>query len=313
MPIFKKKDLKLITLKEIPFKKEKDLQEITENNLETIFGLNFVRGLFYIKNLEIDTLAFDPETKSFVIIEYKRDSSYSIVDQGFSYLSLMHENKAEFVLAYNETFNKNFKKEDIDWGQTRLIFIAKSFTPHQINAVNFKNMPFELWEVVQFEDDLMQYRKIEISKSATSLDQIKNISTDNQKVAREIKTYTEEDVFGKDGLPHDLYLTLKTKILQLYPDLVLNPKKAYVGFQIEDNWRNMFNVNKIRDGILINFMRSTPKDFNDPQKKVYFMEKSREYYNQDISLLEIKNESDVIYAITIITQAYDRFVKEYGE
>ncbi|KKR50315.1 MAG: hypothetical protein UT84_C0012G0018 [Candidatus Curtissbacteria bacterium GW2011_GWA1_40_16] len=312
MAMFRRQNSKLTPIKEILFQKEKDLQELTEKNLSAIFGLQFIATEYRIQNLFIDTLAFDTENKTFVIIEYKRDRSFSVVDQGFSYLSLMLNNKAEFILAYNESLKTNLRREDVDWSQARVIFIARSFTAHQQNAVNFKNMPFELWEAIQFENDFMQYRRIEISNSAESLDQLKNVNNESQKVAREVKKYTEEDLFGKDGELHDLYTAIKEQILQLYPDLIPNPKKIYVGFQMPDNWRNIFNIQKSRGGILVHFMRSKPEDFDDPQNKLQYMEKSKEYWNQDITMLPVKDEKDIRYAILMIQQAYERFIKEFG-
>lgn len=312
MTLFKKQDSKLAQIKEIPFKKELDLQKITEANLDVVFGLQFVESEHQVENLFIDTLAFDPENQTFVIIEYKRDSSFSVVDQGFSYLALMLNHKAEFILAYNEALKKNMRREDVDWSQARIIFVARSFTAHQQNAVNFKNMPFELWEASQFENEFMQYHRIEVSSSAESLQQLKNITGDTQKVAREVKNYTEMDLFGKDEIAHDLYTSLKEKILQLYPDLMPNPKKVYIGYRMSDNWRNIFNVNKTHGGLLLHFMRSNLKDFDDPQEKLQPFEKAREYYNQDMVMLEIRNENDTRYAVLMIQQAYDRFVKEFG-
>lgn len=310
--MFKKQNSKLLQIKEVPFKKESELQTLTEENLDVIFGLQFVATEYKIQNLFIDTLAFDPENKTFVIIEYKRDQSFSVVDQGFSYLALMLNNKAEFILAYNEKLKKSMRREDVDWSQARVIFIARSFTAHQQNAVNFKNMPFELWEAVQFESELVQYRRIETSHSAESLQQIKSITDDTQKVAREVKTYSEEDLVGETGESHDLYMSLKEQILQMYPNLVVNTKKFYIGYQMPDNWRNIFNINKIRGGLLLHFTRSKPNNFDDPQKKLKRMEKARKYFGQDITMLEIKNASDIRYAMLIIQQAYDRFIKEFG-
>lgn len=310
--MFRRQNSKLTPIKEIPFQKEKDLQELTEKNLSTIFGLQFVETEYKVQNLYIDTLAFDQENKAFVIIEYKRDRSFSVVDQGFSYLSLMLNNKAEFILAYNEALKTNLRREDVDWSQARVIFIARSFTAHQQNAVNFKNMPFELWEAIQFENDFMQYRRIEISNSAESLEQLKSVASDTQKVAKEVKKYTEGDLFGKEGELHDLYVAMKEQILQMYPDLVPNPKKIYVGYQVPDNWRNIFNIQKSKGGLVINFMRSKPSDFDDPQNKLKFMEKSMEYWNQEISIMPVKDEKDIRYAMLMIQQAYERFVKEFG-
>src|SRR3990167_5346298 len=123
MPIFKIEDKKLVSIKEIIIDLEKGLQKLTENNLESVFGYKFISSEFSLHNFRIDTLAFDEETKSFIIIEYKKDRSFSVIDQGFSYLSLMLNNKADFILEYNEKTKKNFNKDNFDWTQSRILFL----------------------------------------------------------------------------------------------------------------------------------------------------------------------------------------------
>lgn len=85
--IFSQKNSKFVPLKEKPIKKENEIQAIVQNNLENIFSLNFVASEFRVENFRFDTLAYDEESKAFVIIEYKRDQNFSVVDQGLSYLS----------------------------------------------------------------------------------------------------------------------------------------------------------------------------------------------------------------------------------
>lgn len=140
------------SMKEIGFDRESRIQKIIEENLQAVFGLKFIRSEFPIHGLRIDTLAFDEETKSFVIIEYKREKSFSVVDQGVSYLALMLKNKADFVLEYMER-NPNSKKvgrEDVDWSQSRVIFVADSFNEYQVGAIGFRSLPIELWEAKLF-------------------------------------------------------------------------------------------------------------------------------------------------------------------
>ncbi len=64
---------KLTQIKKQPFKLEKEIQVLSEINLQIIFGLEFVRSEFRLNNFRIDSLAFNDENKSFVIIEYKRE------------------------------------------------------------------------------------------------------------------------------------------------------------------------------------------------------------------------------------------------
>jgi RecB family endonuclease NucS len=73
---------KLNPIKEEKFKLEKHIQQLTEDNLSMIFGLDFIKSEFSLHDFRIDSLAFDKESNSFVIIEYKRDKNYSVIDQG---------------------------------------------------------------------------------------------------------------------------------------------------------------------------------------------------------------------------------------
>ena len=82
---------------QIEFDRESKLQRLTENNLEELFNLQFVDTEFEYKRLRIDTLAFNTRTNSFVIIEYKNKLEYSVIDQGFSYLALLLNNKYYFI------------------------------------------------------------------------------------------------------------------------------------------------------------------------------------------------------------------------
>ena len=54
------------------FKLEKEIQQLVENNTEELFGLEFVSSEFKIGEFRIDTLCFDKENNSFIIIEYKK-------------------------------------------------------------------------------------------------------------------------------------------------------------------------------------------------------------------------------------------------
>src|SRR3990167_6772763 len=165
MPIFNIQGENLKAVGEIKFDLEMDIQKLTEDNLETLFGLKFVSGFsnneFSVRAQEqdfyIDTLAFDKQQKSIVIIEYKKDRNFSVIDQGFSYLSAMLHSQADLVLELNKRLAKNFSKEDIDWDQSRVIFISPEFTNYQKNAINFRDLPFLLYEVKGYDNNLIQY------------------------------------------------------------------------------------------------------------------------------------------------------------
>lgn len=312
MSLFKKQNDKIGIVKEKPFALEKELQDITEQNIKEIFGLDFVASEFQHNDLRIDTLAYDSNLNTFVVIEYKRERSFSVIDQGFAYLSLILNNQAEFVLEFNKKFKTSKDKPDFDWSQMKVLFLTRSFTTHQLEAINFRDLPIELWEVSRYEGDLVQYSQIKKSGAKASIETLGITNNEVKKISREVRTYSEVDYLNSkpDGIGKSFYEKLKEKVLIIDPSIVLNPTKSYISFQLPNNWRNIFYCHIFGGKLKIDFTRTEPKDFKDPEKKVIYNENSVRHYNQHISYIEIKSEEDLEYAIYIIQQAYDRFLKD---
>ncbi|MDO4450164.1 MAG: DUF5655 domain-containing protein [Moraxella sp.] len=239
MQLFYTQNNTLTPLSETPFLLEKDIQALCEQNLSQISELVFVKSEFSIKNKRIDTLAHDPENNSFVIIEYKRNKNYSVVDQGVSYLNLMLEYKAEFIIEYNESLNQNLKRDDVDWSQSKIVFVAPSFTDDQKQSTNFKDFAIELWEIKRF-NDIIIINPIRKSKSAPSIKQIKpkEISDDNEliNIIKEVKTYDEEyHLENKYDDVKELYQEFRTAILDLADNIEIKTTKVYIGFKTKNN------------------------------------------------------------------------------
>jgi predicted transport protein len=236
---------KLTQLKEKPFKLEREIQNLFEQNLTLLTGLEMVKSEFTIKGKRIDTLAYDIQSSAFIIIEYKRDKNVSVVDQGFTYLSLMLENKADFVLTYNETLNKNLHSGKVDWSQTRVVFVSPSFTENQRLSTNFKDIAIELWEIKRFENDVISINPIKKTRSAES---IKPITQQNEKiksVTSEIKVYTEEDHLNNvSDEVIELYETFKNAILNLANEIEVVPKKLYIAFKKDKNITDLVVLKK---------------------------------------------------------------------
>lgn len=77
----------LIQMKSQNFQLERQLQNLIENNMAVTFGIEFISSEFTIGNYRLDTVAFDQDNNAFTIIEYKRSSKYSLIDQGYAYLN----------------------------------------------------------------------------------------------------------------------------------------------------------------------------------------------------------------------------------
>ena len=236
MALFKieKNDL-LESIKEKPFKLEKEIQTLTETNLKSIFGYEFIKAEFRLNNFRIDTLAYDKDACAFVILEYKKDKNFSVIDQGYAYLSLMLNNKADFILEYNENKKNTLKRDDVDWSQSKVMFIAPSFTTYQKEAINFKDLPIELWEIRRYSNQTVNYNQI---KTSGAQETVKTISRQNEaidKVSREIKVYTEDEHLAKASeSTAELYNIVKSAILNL-DELEVKPKKKYIAFVAGSN------------------------------------------------------------------------------
>jgi len=243
MYLYSNKNWKLEPTKEIWFKLEKDMQSLAEKNLREIFGLDFISSEFQLNNLRIDTLAFDGESNSFVIIEFKRWSSYSVIDQGFSYLSLLLNNKADFILLLQEKTKKTYKKDDIDWSQARVMFVADSFTRYQQESINFKDLPIELWEMKKFSNESIVFNSIKASNTAESIKTVTKFEWNFKEIEKEnpIKTYIEDDHFiWKPDWIKELYEKFKSWLFEIDSNLQIVPGKIYIAFKA---WkRNLIDV-----------------------------------------------------------------------
>lgn len=237
MPLYNLQRNELKYIKEIPFKLEKDIQSLCENNMTELLGCNFVKTGFSIENFRFDSLGFDTTTSSFVIVEYKRDKNFSVIDQGYAYLSVMLNHKSDFILEYNETTGGNLKRDDIDWTQSKVVFIAPSFTTYQKEAIGFKDLPIELYEIKKYSNNTVSFTQILAKNSKESIKTISKSNENVEKVSKEIKVYTEEErkEFGSQEI-QELYEKLKTMILNIGDDISVKATKLYVAFIRKGNF-----------------------------------------------------------------------------
>lgn len=302
MPIFSLKKNNLEKVSEVEFRSERDVQRLTEKNLYSVFGLEFVKTEVTLGNLRIDTLAFDNETKSFVIIEYKKGKNFSVIDQGYAYLSLLLNNKADFILEYNESKNKNLKRGDVDWSQSRVIFVSPQFTKYQKQAINFRDLPIELWEIIRYKNNTILYNQLQSPEMSESITTVSPKSEVVQKVSREIKVYTEEDHFQR--MPDAIigtYEDLKDRILSLGDNIKIRPRKNYVGFIANTNFTDI-HLMKSKLKIWINMNTG---DLDDPKKKARNVSNIGHWGNGDYEI-SLKPGSDLDYLITLIRQSFQK-------
>lgn len=301
MQLFTQTKTRLTNLREKPFKLEKDMQQLFENNLEAITGFEFVKSEFVIKAQRFDTLAFDTESQSFVIIEYKRERSFSVVDQGVSYLNLMLENKTEFIVEYNESQRGNLKRSEVDWSQSKVIFVSPSFTDFQKQASNFKDLPIELWELKQYQGDIIVVNPIKKSKAAPTIKTIQaTVDSDLGKVAKEVKVYNEEEhLEGKSDDILELYEAFKQAILSLDNNIDTKPKKKEIGFTKEGKIFTDICILKSSLKIWINLKRGT---LDDPKGVARDVSSIGHWGNGDYEII-VQDTRDLEYIMSLVKQA----------
>ncbi|GGF72874.1 DUF5655 domain-containing protein [Wenyingzhuangia marina] len=289
----------LHSFKEIPFKLESEIQHVFEQNLYAVTKLQLVKSEFSIKNKRIDTLAFDKESNAFIIIEYKRSKNSSVVDQGFTYLSLMLENKADFIVEYNETLKSNLKRNEVDWSQTRVIFLSTSFTENQKAATNFKDIAIELWEVKKYENNLISINPVKKSKSAESIKPITASNNQLASVTKEIKVYTEEDhLEAKPEEIIELYETFKEAILNLSDDIEVKANKLYIAFKKE---KNLCDIVVLKKGLKL-FINLNKGQLDDARGIMRDVSNTGHWGNGDYEIV-ITNTNDLEYLMSLIKQA----------
>lgn len=301
----------------VPFKLEKDIQALVEKNTDSIFELEFIETEFRVENYRIDTLCFDSENNSFVIVEYKKGSSYSVVDQGMTYLQLMLNNKADFLLKLSQHKKEVLEMKDVDWSQSKIIFVAESFNSYQKDSVNFDNLPFELWEIKRFTNNTIVFNKHK-SNSKESIgsftDSKKNNALNN--ISKEVKVYKEEDITSKTNKALlEKWEELKEYMIEL-SGTELEVKRNYISLLLENKANKTiayFNFQK--SGIRMDLSRGNLKidgtksknyfTLDDPKKIAKEASWTWKSGNQGtIYRIPIFEDSDVDYLMFLLKQKY---------
>jgi len=294
MPLFTIKNKKLSELKSTTFSTERELQELVEENLYEIFGLKFIKREFGGQGLFIDTTAYDPETKAPVLIEYKKDTYQSVVDQGMAYLHWLLTHKGDYQLALNDKLGK----KEVDWSQAKVIFIAKRFNLHQIYASGFKNAPFELYRY-DLCGNIFLLEPVEIPKSDVSITSILK-TKEVEKVVQQVKTYTLEDHLQKASEKTKmLFEKLQKFIFSLDERIQEKPVSWYIGYKVR--YFNFCSVLIYKDKLKI-YVR-IPK-IDDPKNLFKKVPAKWGWGKIPLWYIDINSDKDIEYVFSAIKQSY---------
>ena len=312
MDLYKVKRNTLETIEREPFKLEKDIQTIVENNIEVLFGLQLIQSEFVLGEFRLDSLCYDKSNNSVVIIEYKKGKSYSVIDQGFSYLSNLLDNKSEIILEIQDLFGRRLKKGEIDWTNSKIILISPLFSTYQKESINFQDLPIELYEITKFDNKSIGLNNIIGRINSPSIKEMKK-GSQIDKVSRVIKKWTEQDhIIGWKDKSYtypksseqtvELYFKYKSTILETFEGSEIRFTKGYIVFQ--DGKNHFVDMYLGKDHILV-WINMKKGELNDGRKLFRDVSNIGHWGNGDYEI-RVKNEDNFEYILSCIRQSYEK-------
>lgn len=205
---------------------EKSLQVKMERHLDAFLGVTFLASEYSTGKTHggrIDTLGID-ENRCPVIIEYKRSSHETVINQGLFYLDWLLDHKAEFELLTLKQLGQEVS-ERIEWSSPRLICIAGDFTKYDVHAVQQINRNIELMRYRGYGDELLLLELV----NAVSANGTPAIETAPKSVYVD-KTATEQ-LDNADPATTELFETTRDYLLSLGDDVQLKTLKLYFAFR----------------------------------------------------------------------------------
>jgi predicted transport protein len=215
----------------------------------------------------------------------------------------MLNNKADFILEYNENCEENLKRKDVDWSQSKVMFVSTAFTDYQKESINFKDLPIELWEVRYFDNDTIYFTQHRPSGATESIKTISKDSETIQKVSKEIKVFTEEDHIN--NVPDDtqeMYEKFKQAILNIDDSTTIKPTLKYLGFIA--NKHNVCDIN-IQKKSLKMWINLRFGELDDPKKIARNVSTVGHWGNGDYEIT-IEDDENLEYIISLVKQSYKK-------
>ena len=214
------------------FDDEKQMHRLIEDNIGTLFpGLTFLKSEFSEVakgERRLDTVAFDTDRNTFVVLEYKNRLNAEAIDQARTYLADMGDDQAELVILYNDKTDDNKRKPSFNWKEMYAIIMAPEFGKFQIRGAD-KDSNVELYKIRMYGERMMLMERVggghERTMTATP---IPNTSPKTTRIPAEASSSGS----GAEAARADrLYGTIRARMLGEFPGAEEHKKKFYVGFR----------------------------------------------------------------------------------
>ncbi|MDD3051549.1 MAG: endonuclease NucS [Candidatus Cloacimonetes bacterium] len=275
---------------------EKQLQNMIEHNMETFFGVRFLKSEYAITSGRMDSIGID-ENNSPVIFEYKRSTSENVINQGLFYLDWLLDHKADFKLLVIEKLGMDIA-DQIDWTVPCVICIANDFTKYDVHAVNQMQRNIKLVKYRKYGDDLLSFEHLNtpVAKPVT------DVSVASTSTSYTQKTHLEKLASASNHFK-TLYTALCDYIESLGDDLVANQLKLYLAYK---KVQNIFCIEIYNKQILLR-LKLDPDTVNLEEGFTKDTRGTGHYGTGDLQV-SIKTEEDFQKAKELIDRAYNEIV-----
>ena len=271
---------------------ERELQTLIEKNMETLFGVRFLKSEYSITNGRMDSIGID-ENNCPVIFEYKRSSNENVINQGLFYLDWLLDHKADFKLLVIEKMGRE-AAELIDWSVPCVICVANDFTKYDVHAVNQMQRNIKLVKYRKYDNELILFEYL----NTPVVQPMNRADAEEQRRGNGQKTHIEKLAAAPAPL-RTLYEDICNYIESLGDDIVSNQLKLYLAYK---KVQNLVCI-EIYSRQLILSLKLNPDTVNLEEGFTRDMRNIGHYGTGDLQVI-VKSSGDFEKAKKLIERAY---------
>lgn len=271
---------------------ERELQTLIEKNMETLFGVRFLKSEYSITNGRMDSIGID-ENNCPVIFEYKRSSNENVINQGLFYLDWLLDHKADFKLLVIEKMGRE-ATELIDWSVPCVICVANDFTKYDVHAVNQMQRNIKLVKYRKYDNELILFEYL----NTPVVQPMNRADAEEQRRGNGQKTHIEKLAAAPAPL-RTLYEDICNYIESLGDDIVSNQLKLYLAYK---KVQNLVCI-EIYSRQLILYLKLNPDTVNLEEGFTRHMRNIGHYGTGDLQVI-VKSSGDFEKAKKLIERAY---------
>lgn len=309
MPLFTRNGFDVEIVRPKKFSNEKELQNLFEKNLSTVFNCRFVASEHStgpIHGGRIDTLAISEENNP-VIIEYKTIESSQLINQSLYYLSWINDHRGDYEVAVRKGISD--LNGEIDWSEIRVICIAPEFKKYDIHAVQMMGANIELWQYRYYENDALLLEEI-FRKSAPVTSEMGTSTGKNQVMveagkkaaltrATGVYQYEEHQKKIQAG-KQDALADLRQFLLDLDESVEEVPKKFYVAYKISQN----FACVEVHKNKILIYLKIDAKELDEIPANCRDVKGIGHYGTGDFEV-SVSNAEELVVAKSLITTSFN--------